>query len=181
MTAPALTEESVTVGFAPMPQDRYNRNHFHVFRDGRKVGEMWRYGTDAEPRWRAYREDHGTSVANHPTREAAAAAVGWRIQIRAYQLVYQWVARKELRLVSPGGDVALIVLAQTHDDLVSCTAIVSGDTVQQILNEGGCAAVRRHVAAAFGVTCIGGGQRGSTGDPVVLFSIPAGSMVTLQP
>jgi hypothetical protein len=185
VTAPAIETQAVSVGFGDMPYPRPHRGPetFGVVHEGRRVGEMWKYGTGKDVRWRAYREGHGSSLPSHPTQEAAAAEVGWTIHVNAAQLPYKARQQNTVRIVSRDGDVLTLTMCEADDDrqVICCTAYLTSDAAQTALNEGGCAAVRQRVADQFGVHSVSGGARGTTGDPVVLFFMPSNHKVTLHP
>jgi hypothetical protein len=144
---------------------------------------MWKYGTGADVRWRAYREGHGSSLPSHPTQEAAAAEVGWTIHVRAGELPVKVRQQTTVRITSAAGAVLHLTMceADAERQLVCCTAYVLGDDAQDALNADGCGAVRKYVADQFGVHSVSGGARGTTGDPVVLFFMPFNHKVTLHP
>ncbi len=175
MTAPAIAPptQAVTLGY-PI---RRNRG-FVVFSGGVRVGELWKYGRPgAQPVWRAYRDGFGASTEAFPSQEKAAARVGWDLQVPAIQIHYRAKGKPYgVRLRSPEGDVLSIILAEPDHERqqVFCTALVTGPA-------GTAGAVRRRVAEQFGVRCIGGGAPGSTGQPVVLFSVAADHLITLHP
>lgn len=183
MTAPPLAPQVVTIGAGKMPYPRRGRpDTFEVFSGGHRVGELWRYGKAPSVRWRAYRDGHGAAVSDFASQEAACQSVGWQVEITAMQLPYRHqISPDRVRLISRDGDVLTptLVAADPENGQVFVTARVTSDRIQALLNEGGCSAVRRRVAQQFGAKVIGGGARGSTGDPVVLLNIPADTKVRL--
>jgi len=183
MSAPTLTLQVVTIGAGQMPYPRRGRpDTFVVFSGGRRVGEMWRYGKAPNVTWRAYRDGHGAAVGTFTSQAAAAASVGWQVEIDAMQLPYRsQISPDTVRIVSRDGDVLTptLVTDDPENGQVFVIARVSSERIQTVLNEGGCSAVRRRVAQQFGGKVIGGGARGSTGDPVVLLNLPAAAKLRL--
>lgn len=176
MSTPATALTIVTIG-AALDEARTGDaapNAFLVMNGLTKVGELWRYQRPSgHPTWRAYRYRHGRSNEVFPTQEKAAAAVGWQLRVMARTLPGRIaLSPQPVRLISAGGDIATLIRAEEDRarQVVHCTATIDSLHVDEALNTGGTRAVRSRVTDQFGVRCLGGGQRGETGLPVVVFT-----------
>jgi hypothetical protein len=187
ITTPAVVSQVVTI--SALRDDTEGTGDglstFWVLDGLNRVGEMWRYERPVDhPTWRAYRYRRGISTEVFATQEQAAAAVGWQLRVMARALPGR-IARspQPVRLISPGGDIATLIRAEEDTDrqIVHCTARLDSPHVEEAFHAGGTRAVRSRVADQFGVRCLGGGQRGETGLPVVVFTARAIHRFLLHP